>query len=54
MYSDYTDEELRKMAEGVYAGTDTQREGIVVRPIEVIRIDGRRLSFKVLNLNYKN
>lgn len=54
IYKDYTDEELRLMAEGVYTENPAQqREGIVIRPVITIYIDGKRLSFKVVNLKYK-
>jgi RNA ligase (TIGR02306 family) len=44
-------EELLAMAQGVYAGTRNQREGIVVRPLQERYSPtlGGRLSFKVLN-----
>lgn len=54
---DFTDDELRKMAEGTYMESGRQREGIVVRPFEEMTIeteDGwQRVSFKVINLLYK-
>ncbi len=45
-------EELRKYAEGIYPN-GKQREGVVIRPIEEMMVGNSRLSFKVLNLNYK-
>ena len=51
-YIDYSDDELRTMAEGVYE-SGVQREGIVVRPVREMMVDGERLSFKVINLAYK-
>lgn len=45
---------LRKMAEGKYSGTKEQREGIVLRPMIETIVDGHRLSFKVINLLYKD
>ncbi len=45
-------EGLRKYAEGVYPN-GKQREGVVIRPIEEMMVGNSRLSFKVLNLNYK-
>ena len=53
-YKDYTDEELRQMADGNYIESDNPREGIVIRPTKTTRVDGRKLSFKVVNLRYKN
>ena len=53
IYQDFTDDELCKMAEGLYEESGRQREGIVIRPITEMRIEGQRLSFKVLNLLYK-
>lgn len=44
---------LRKMAEGKYK-SGHQREGIVIRPMEEQIVDGERLSFKVINLLYKD
>jgi len=46
------DEDLRRMAEGLYVN-GRQREGIVIRPQEEHTVNGERLSFKVLNLLYK-
>jgi hypothetical protein len=43
------------MAEGKYAGTKNEREGIVVRDVESSRsetLDGNLLSFKVLSNKY--
>jgi hypothetical protein len=48
------DEELRKYAEGVYPN-GKQQEGIVIRPMEEMRDRrGNRVSFKVINLLYKD
>lgn len=48
------DEELRKYAEGVYPN-GKQREGVVIRPMEEMRDRrGNRVSFKVINLLYKD
>ncbi len=50
----FTLEELLKMAEGKYSGTNNEREGIVVRPdFETFSetLQGR-MSFKVINNNY--
>lgn len=49
----YNDEELRTLAEGLYPN-GKQREGIVVRPVMEQSVNGERLSFKVINLLYKN
>jgi RNA ligase (TIGR02306 family) len=50
---DYTDDQLRQMAEGVYTESGKQREGIVIRPTKEMLVDNKRCSFKVLNLLYK-
>ncbi len=48
------DEELRKYAEGLYPN-GKQQEGIVIRPMEEMRDRrGNRVSFKVINLLYKD
>lgn len=52
IYQDFSDDELRKMAEGVYVESGKQREGIVIRPLKEMRVGGERVSFKVLNLLY--
>ena len=42
-------------AKGLYEGSTTRREGIVVRPVSLIRsnrLHGSRLSFKVINNDY--
>jgi RNA ligase (TIGR02306 family) len=49
---DMTDEEMRVFAEGKYPGGG-QREGIVIRPMRAKRLLNERVSFKVLNLKYK-
>lgn len=46
-------EQLRQLADGTY-DSGKPREGIVVRPMEEMDVCGSRLSFKVLNLNYKD
>lgn len=51
-YFEFTEDELRKLAEGTYPN-GKQREGIVVRPLEEARVNGDRVSFKVINLNYE-
>ena len=51
---DFTLEDLLKLAEGKYSGTNNEREGIVIRPTEETfseRLQGR-LSFKVINNLY--
>jgi RNA ligase (TIGR02306 family) len=48
-----TEEELRKLAEGNYENGHL-REGIVIRPVIEEEVLGERLSFKVINLSYKN
>lgn len=49
----YTDDELRFKAEGAYPN-GKQREGIVIRPLVEEKGKGQRLSFKVINLKYKD
>jgi len=52
LYFDLDDEQLRKLAEGLYPN-GKQREGIVVRSYATDIYEGRRVSFKVINLLYK-
>lgn len=47
-----TAEKLQEVARGVYAN-GKPREGIVVRPMVESQCRGERLSFKVINLEYK-
>lgn len=47
-----TAEKLQELARGAYANGKT-REGIVVRPVVESQCRGERLSFKVINLDYK-
>jgi RNA ligase (TIGR02306 family) len=51
---DETVESLLQKAEGLYAGTTNQREGIVVRPVTPMRstVLGGRLSFKAISNRY--
>ncbi|MFT3713067.1 MAG: RNA ligase (ATP) [Archangium sp.] len=51
---DETVESLLQKAEGTYAGTSNQREGIVVRPVTPMRstVLGGRLSFKAISNRY--
>ena len=49
---DFDDEALRKYAEGTYPN-GTQREGVVIRSLDNERVDGVRVSFKTVNLLYK-
>lgn len=49
---DLTNEELRKLAEQTYPN-GRPAEGIVVRPVYRTRVLGERLSFKVINLLYR-
>jgi nucleoside-triphosphatase THEP1 len=49
---DKSTECLREIAEGTYQ-SGVQREGIVIRPVREMRVEGQRLSFKVVNLLYK-
>ena len=48
-----TAENLQEVARGIYAN-GKQREGIVIRPQAEMQVRGERLSFKVINLDYKN
>lgn len=47
----FSKEGLETFGEGVYFGTEKQREGVVVRSFE--NFNGKPISFKVINLNYK-
>jgi RNA ligase (TIGR02306 family) len=51
---DETVDSLLQKAEGTYAGTSNQREGIVIRPITSMRstVLGGRLSFKAISNRY--
>lgn len=49
---DLSDDELRELAEGTYQN-GKQQEGIVIRPVTEQIVAGDRLSFKVINLLYK-
>jgi ATP-dependent RNA circularization protein (DNA/RNA ligase family) len=49
---DFDSESLRLYAEGTYP-SGKQREGVVIRPVEPQFVNGERLSFKVVNLKYK-
>ena len=49
-----SDDDLRKLAEGLYPNSKYQREGIVIRPMKEMTINGDRLSFKVINLLHKD
>lgn len=48
-----TADELRRLAEGLYPNGQ-QREGIVIRAQQETRVNGDRLSFKVINPFYKD
>ena len=48
----YSEDDLRKLAEVRYEN-GAHAEGIVVRPTESMRINGERVSFKVINLLYR-
>lgn len=52
IYHDMPDDELRDWAKGTYPNGN-QREGIVIRPKNPMRVGQQRLSFKVINLDYK-
>lgn len=49
----WSDDELRDMARGMYSESGNVREGIVIRSCIPSRVGGDRLSFKVINLDYK-
>lgn len=53
IYQNWTDDELREMARGTYSESGKKREGIVYRPVVPMRVARTRLSFKVINLDYK-
>jgi hypothetical protein len=50
--SNLTDAELQQWAVGTYAN-GKEREGIVIRSTVEELVKGERLSFKVINLEYK-
>jgi RNA ligase (TIGR02306 family) len=47
------DEAMRKYAEGKYPNGG-QREGVVIRPMKETMVNGERLSFKIINLKFKD
>lgn len=49
----WSSEDLRSMAAGRYRESGANREGIVIRPLRTRRVCGSRVSFKVINLDYK-
>lgn len=49
----WNDEDLRLMAQVRYPN-GKHAEGVVIRPMEETKVNGERLSFKVLNLLYKD
>jgi len=53
IYLPETDDELVRMAEGKYQN-GKQQEGIVIRPLQETDFYGERMSFKVINLLYKD
>lgn len=50
---DWSEDVMRKRAEGTY-GNGKQREGIVIRALDGSRHANERISFKVINLLYKD
>lgn len=46
-------DQLRTFAEGLYP-SGKQREGVVIRPLQEMQVGNERLSFKVINLLYKD
>lgn len=51
-FPEMSDDDLRKYAERRYPN-GRQAEGVVIRPTEPMRVAGERVSFKVINLGYK-
>ena len=49
----HDDEALRRYAERTYPNGATA-EGVVIRPTQEMQVDGERLSFKVINLLYRD
>lgn len=49
-----SNDQLRKYAEGKYENSGNQREGVVFRPMMETKVKFERLSFKVINLLYKD
>jgi len=47
-------DELRRMAEIKYEESGKTGEGIVIRSLYGVKVLGERISFKVINLNYKD
>ena len=47
------DEALRRYAERTYTNGATA-EGVVIRPMKETQVNGERLSFKVINLLYRD
>lgn len=52
-FGEPTNDELRDLARGTYLESGKTREGIVIRPTTPLRCQGERVSFKVINLDYK-
>jgi hypothetical protein len=53
IYIDPGDDGLRAWAGGKYRESGRAREGLVFRPESPMRVSGDRVSFKVINLEYK-
>lgn len=51
---DMNDEALRVYAEGTYPESGKQREGVVIRSVDNSTYKGERISFKVINLKYRD
>lgn len=49
-----SNDQLRKYAEGKYPNSGKQREGVVIRPMRETKVKFERLSFKVINLLFKD
>ena len=47
------DEALRRYAERTYS-SGASAEGVVIRPMKETQVNGERLSFKVINLLYRD
>jgi len=54
IWKNMPEDDMRKMAEGKYTESGKTREGIVIRPTVPMRVDGESLSFKIINLDYKD
>jgi len=51
---DYSVDELQELCQWKYYKTNTPIEGVVARPKQTMRVDGERVSFKLINQLYKD